>query len=292
MQMEWMNELTKQLLEQGFTEDKFPSYIKEYQPFYGGFIYKPEYYRTLKYRTGCGLIIPGQEVIGTMHYLGYDWSYENFNPTILCPYDKENCEYNHPVLRKRSLNGFCFCRCQPAGAESSQMETMQNALAKEDIRQKKALKKYIQENNGSYCLHHMRFDKQVGNWILDYKPIKCGYCKITDFCTLLKIPLSPQKGNVYYDCRVEYLNEDSIFHDVLAVTIYKKIPVLTESVSMTICERIAREYGEKILQEEFFHPYGMPRTASTKNFNVRAVANSMSGEMDWSEVGDGVKVWC
>lgn len=289
--MEWKNELTKQLLEQGVTEDNFPPYIKEYHPFYGGFIYKPEHCRTLRYQTGCGLTIPGSEVIGMMSYLGYDWSYENFNPAILCPYDKEDCEKNHPVLRKKSLNGFCFCRCHPVEAENSQRETLQETLAKEDIRQKKLLKDYIRENNGSYCLHHMRFDKQAGTWLLDYKPIKCSKCKKTDCCTLLKIPLSAQKGNVYYDCRVEYTSEDSIFHDVPAVTIYKNIPVLEEPVSMTICERIAELCSEEIIQEEFFHPYGMPQMASAKNFHVRAIANGVrEAESDGSELEDGARI--
>lgn len=289
--MEWRNELTKLLLEQGFTEDNFPPYIKEYQPFYGGFIYKPEYCRTLRYQTGCGLTIPGSEVIGTMNYLGYDWSYENFNPAILCPYDKENCENNHPVLRKKSPNGFCFCRCHPVEVEISQRETLQEALAKEDVRQKKLLKEYTRKNDGSYCLHHMKFDKQAGNWVLDYKPLKCSQCKKTDYCTLLKIPLSPKKGNVYYDCRMVYTNEDSIFHNIPVVTIYKKIPVLKEPISITICELIAELCGEKIIQEEFFHPYNMPKMDLVQNFNVRALVNGAEeAGLDGSELEDGASI--
>lgn len=291
MQMKWMNELTKQLLEQGYTEDNFPSYIKEYNPFYGGFIYQPEYCGGIRYQTGCGMTIPGNEVIGTMSYLGCDWSYENFNPAIVCPYGREGCERNHPLLRKKSLVGLCFCMCHPVEAEADQTLTMQEALAKEDIRQKVLLKEYIRVNNGSYCLHHMRFDKQAGNWVLDYKPLKCGSCGAADCCSLFQIPLSAQKGNVYYDCRVEYANEDSIFYDVPAVTIYKMIPVLPEPVSMTICERIAREDGDKIIQEEFFHPYDMPRMAAVQNFNVRALACGVSGkDSDWTEAADGVRI--
>lgn len=285
------NELTKQLFAEGYTKEAYPEYIKEFNEFYGGFIYRPEYRDTMVYLTGCGIEVSGKEVIGTMMYLGHDWSYENFNPLLVCPYSRDECEMNHPLLRMRALNGLDFCACHPkreTGHDGIKLREIQN---REEMQRRECLKEYKRNHAGHYCLNHMYFSRETGRWCLDYKPMKCEYCVATDACTLWGRALSPVKGNVYYDCRMEYASGDTIFQEETATIIYRAIPVLKAEISMTICEQIVMHCAEEIIREEFYHPYDMPALIRSVNFNVRAMSGiRQDTDQDLRDAQDGAQI--
>ena len=55
-----MNELTKRLFAEGWTEDHHPGHV--FWAFYQGFRYKWEYARELTWKTPCGLFVSGWTV--------------------------------------------------------------------------------------------------------------------------------------------------------------------------------------------------------------------------------------
>ena len=116
------NELTKRLLKEGYTVDKYPSYVQidtsrlsgddPLNNLAGGFEYKRYYSDAIVYKTGCGKYIMGENVIENMWYYGINWCHENNNPVFRCPYDKEKCEYNDPQLHGIQGGGLCIqCWC-------------------------------------------------------------------------------------------------------------------------------------------------------------------------------------
>lgn len=289
--MQYYNELTKRLFAQGYTEESFPDYIKEYNSFYGGYIYKADYRESIVYLTGCGIEITGKDVIGTMMYLGQDWSYENFNPVIVCPYAKSECEDNHPLLKTRARSGLDYCACHPKEEGECPDKTLKEVQAREEDWRKRALAEYKTRNAGHYCLNHMRYSKESNQWILDYKPLKCEYCSADTTCSLWGRNLSPVKGNVYYDSKVEYASEDTILDESVKTVVYRAIPVLKANVSMTICEQIASFCADEILKKEFYHPYDMPTLIKSKNFNIRALETVLPDEaMDRQEALAGATI--
>lgn len=285
-----MNELTKGLLADGYSKEKYPSYIKEFSSLYGGFVYSQEHIRSLTYVTGCGLEIRGGDVIGTIAFRGIDWCYENGNPLIVCPYGRQGCEKNHELLRSPAASGLCFCVCQEHSPNLQMEKTLDSALTELEALRKESLKRYKKEHGGRFCLHHMKYRPENNCWELIYKPRKCEHCREKS-CTLFGYPLSAECGNVYYDCKVTSEAEDGIFQEEHEITLFKAIPVLRENVSMTICRKIADLCREDIIREEFYHPYDMPKAVEIVNFNVRAAAGNVRAEaQDLEDVKNGIHV--
>lgn len=285
------NKLTAQLFAEGYSKEQYPDYIKEFNPFYGGFVYESDYRDGLVYLTGCGIEVSGKDVIGTCMYLSRDWSYENFNPLIVCPYSREGCAMNHPLLQKRAMNGLDFCVCHPKENTKNHVKTLQEVQKRVEMRRKERLKEYKIQNAGHYCLNHMYYSKDKDQWCLEYNPMKCEYCTAMDVCSLCGRSLSPIRGNVYYDCRIVYASEDTIFMEETATIIFRAIPVFKTEVSMTICEQVVAQCSEKIKREEFYYPYDMPTLISSENFNVRAMSGSRRDiEQDLTEVQRGVQI--
>lgn len=285
-----MNELTKRLLETGYTEQDYPSYVREFSSLYGGFVYSPEHIRSLTYITGCGLEVPGGDVIGTIAFRRVDWSYENNNPLIVCPYGRQGCESNHELLRLPVPSGLCFCVCQEVSADLQTGKTLDSVLTETEAMRKESLKRYKKEHGGRFCLHHMNYRPELNDWELIYKPRKCEHCQEKN-CTLFGYPLSAERGNVYYDCKVISEAEAGIFAEEHEITLFKAIPVLRQDVSMTICRKIADLCEEDIIREEFYHPYDMPKAVEIVNFNVRAATGNLRDEaQDREDVRNGIHV--
>lgn len=286
-----MNRLTEQLLKSGYGKDNFPEYIQEYNSFYDGFIYKPDYAAAMIFQTGCGLNVKGNEVIGTMSYRGQDWMLENDNPLIVCPYNTELCPRNHEVLQERSGSGLCFCVCHEKAQGTYDAQKTVDKVRMENIKAgKEALRRYRAEHGGHYCLHHMQYRPERDSWELSYKPRKCEACEC-NHCTLFDCPLSRELGNVYFDCQVTFETEQSVFTETPDILIFKGIPVLHKAVSITICQKIADLCGGDILKDEFYHPYEMPRAIEFKNQNLRATAGNVHDiEQDMKDVDNGLRV--
>ncbi len=101
------NQLTEQLLSEGYTDTDYPDYVRlpggcygkgPLENLYGGFEYQPGYINKIPFRTGCGLFVKAENCISSMSYAGVEWCYENNNPVIRCPFGK--------VRVKRTTDGF------------------------------------------------------------------------------------------------------------------------------------------------------------------------------------------
>ena len=92
------NELTKRLLNEGYTAEHYPDYVtiqdwkKDLDNFYGGFSYQPWWIYKQTFRTPCGLQVQGLHAMSSMSFRGLDWTYENDLACIHCPYKRTDCE--------------------------------------------------------------------------------------------------------------------------------------------------------------------------------------------------------
>lgn len=97
-----INKLSQRLLSEGYTEDQTPPGCRPWDRFYGGWTYTYRDRLNTVFETPCGLLLNRTEMghSGTMWYMGINWTEENDNATIICPYYDRNtrCELNHPVL--------------------------------------------------------------------------------------------------------------------------------------------------------------------------------------------------
>lgn len=91
------NLLTEELLLLGYSAEEYPKYVKLPYGFgqksldnlYGGFEFQRSYLEQHPYQTGCGLSVRARNCISDMGYMGVNWSFENDNVLIKCPYRKE-----------------------------------------------------------------------------------------------------------------------------------------------------------------------------------------------------------
>lgn len=122
--MKEYNQLTQQLLKQGYTAENYPKdkvhiahggYTGNENPLdniYGGFEYNRIYCHSFVYKTGCGMHVLGKNVISGMGYCGEEWCHENDNPVVRCPYDKPDCTLNDERLHGMFGGGNCIqCWC-------------------------------------------------------------------------------------------------------------------------------------------------------------------------------------
>ena len=134
------NKLTKKLLSEGYTADNYPKYVRlpggvfgksPLENIYGGFEYKTWYRDELVYKTGCGKFIKGESVLHDMGFMGIEWSHENENPVVRCPYDKSSCELNNPLLHGERGGGLCiqcWCECH----KTDEIYNYDNSIEKAD----------------------------------------------------------------------------------------------------------------------------------------------------------------
>ena len=92
------NKLTQRLLTEGWKKDQTPPGCRPWNKYHGGWEYAYHSRLNVTFETPCGLILKRTELShsGYMSYMGIDWTEENDNMTVLCPYyDKGHCELNH-----------------------------------------------------------------------------------------------------------------------------------------------------------------------------------------------------
>ena len=81
-----INKITQELLAQGWTKDQTPEGFVPWNDFYGGWEYKRSVTQKFVFLTPCGMLVKGNKVTGDMSYMGVNWSFENDNAVINCPF--------------------------------------------------------------------------------------------------------------------------------------------------------------------------------------------------------------
>lgn len=249
------NELTKKLLAEGYTVDNYPDYVQictsrlpgddPLNNLAGGFEYKRWYRDEFTYKTGCGMYVKGSNVLEIG--MGVDWSHENDNPVIRCPYDKSHCEHNDPRLYGEHGGGLCiqcWCVCHRTDEPYDYEKSIEKADKEREEEMERKYQEYSNAHKGRICRQHMFYDERTREWSLNYQPKRCANICYSQngYCPILGRYLSKKRGNVYYDVKTSVLPEAkyqrSLFEDENKryVRIKKAIRVFNKPVSMDICE--------------------------------------------------------
>ena len=311
------NELTKTLLSAGYNAELYPkdmvriashSCFDRQDPlnnFYGGFEYNKAYSNSFVYQTGCGFFVLGQNVLSGLSCNGKEWSLENFNPVIRCPYDKPDCPDNDPLLHGTKGGGLCiqcWCSCHPTDIPYDYDNSFEKAEHDRQAEKKRKYQEYSDAHQGRVCPNHMYYDERTREWILRYDPGDCARLKCIGMCPILGKELDRKKGNVFYDIKVtarRYDLDGTLFEGQVDTTVTKGIRKFKQPVSMDICRNYVKLCQEELVRsvmlndyhsELFFAKY-YNRQFNVEVLNIRAEQReSRDLAQDMEDIRNGIKI--
>lgn len=307
------NNLTKRLLEEGYTASCYPEYVQICSSRFtgsdplnniaGGFEYKRYYRDSIVYKTGCGRYIMGNHVLDNMSYI-VEWSHENDNPVFRCPYDKPKCEYNDSRLYGTcggSLCIQCWCTCH----STDEPYDYENSIEKEDKKRKEEkeqkYQEYVDAHDGRVCQNHMFYNERTRIWAQQYDPIRCAYMCFAQngYCPILGRQLSKKRGNVYYDLKESGATKKiddqiGLFDSDRWERATKGIRFLKKPCSMDICEAIVKTQTDKIKHHyEINHSLEkmFDKTWKFEIYNIRAESKpSRDLLQDLQDLKEGIPI--
>ena len=213
-----MNELTKRLFAEGWTEDHHPDHV--FWGFFQGFRYKWEYERELTWKTSCGLFVSGWSVgFSDTSFGGVDYIPENNNPLILCPYKRKACEHIPEGLRGK----YPLCPCHMTEEPYDKARSVE---AIEDDRTKRYHEQYMEITGGSYCICVCDNNGFQGGLVrVEYDVQKCiNYGCKNETCVIRKQPRDLTKVNIFYDIRrTKITRKGFLEHTDVSVTKGEKV---------------------------------------------------------------------
>ncbi len=244
-----LNKVTEQLLKLGYTKERTPPGMNDWNFFYGGWTFDRDTLRDMTFETPCGLLVSGGRFLtGNLSLQGVDWMPENDNPTVTCPYfNRPECGLVHELLRGRAAGAgggetLRFCNCHLSERAYSYEQSLDKAH--DDVwREAETLwQRFSDERNGRVCRLHSRYNRRTKQWSIHYDPFVCtwGGCP-GGHCPILDRELSPRKANIYYDKKTTWtLKGEGMLPDEEKVRVEKGVKLLTRPVSETICEAIVK----------------------------------------------------
>lgn len=299
--MRELNKLTLKLLSEGYTKENPPDFVREWNDFYGGWEYKIQHHENLLFKTGCGLLVKGTHWnTGTMFYMGVDWTLENGNPVIRCPYNKVECEKNHPLLRgNHSFGILVHCCCNETKEKYDYEKSVDKVFEDIAAHQQKLFEDFKVKKHGRVCVPSCRFNEVSEKWEQYYNPVEiCSKMKCS-YCLILGRELSKKKGNVFYDVKETRADTtEGLLNQGDIVTVTKGKRFLEKNVSIDICEMIAKHFIKSIdkkfrmrhFSELFFAEYHGIKY-EYEILNVRAEAReSRDLEQDLEDIKNGITV--
>ena len=240
------NELTKQLLSEGWTKEQTPEGLLPWNDFYGGWQYKRSSYQKFVFQTPCGLLVKGDKIISDMAYMGVYWMVENDNPVINCPYfGLRDCACRHPLLKGKQLYSFIsrigsykHCAVHRTGHPWAYHNSVEKVLDDNAHEEDRLWEIFSQKHNGKVCRHQAYFNRSEKKWHMQYAPLTCAQYGCSH-CSVLNKPISSRKANVYYDLKKTYTKKGQGFlPDETIVSITKGIKLLR--ASETVCDAITK----------------------------------------------------
>ena len=314
------NELTKNLLAEGYTADNHPKYVEvgrtcqekdnPIDNLDGGFLYYRWYVHEKAFRTPCGLMCKGTSCMSSLSYNGQEWSFENDMATIHCPYYKCDCkEKDSGLPREGVLKDICNVHMtdeeyQYAGSVEDILK-----LQEDEIRRKKI--SFSLQHNGRTCDSHMHYDRDTAQWRMHYDPGTCAMIKCTGrvedmgmrgICPILGRKLCKEKGNVYYDLKISFRRKDldnTLFDGQIDTQVMKGIKVFDYPVNMDICRNYVKLCKDKIIwkveseyhAELFFAERYERNEFAVEVLNIRAEQKESRDLMqDLMDIQNGIKV--
>ncbi len=242
------NDLTKRLLDDGYTPDHMPDYAQWCS---GEACYKQSYIRTLTYETPCGLLVRGADS-GSSGYAcigGVEFRHENGNPSIPCPYipSRQDCKLRHEALQNSYVRGFpaqCNLRQtdKPWSDDLDIVNVRKRQQTLDERRQKdgmRALAKEVRKSGVGFCPNHSRWDreKQEAFYLYDYSPYQCSYCQFTQRpCLRCGMDDQGKKGNVLVDVRERFvIPAVGLLPESFSESITKGIWLFSKPMRLAVC---------------------------------------------------------
>lgn len=294
--MREINELTKRLLAQGYSEDHQPEGYIPYNKYYGGWQYSPNQQRNMVVTTPCGLMEQAQLAFD-MGYMGIDWSLENDNVTVCCPYGKLNCPLNHELFRDKRLSGAqVHCVAKITDEPYDYEKSIKKIDEINHHRQEERIKEFAKAQSG-FCRHQLCHNSVTDEYYLDHDPTICSNMGCT-YCTLKKQPIDSAKGNVYYDLKITVLEKgNGLIPDELKTSVTKGIRFFDKNKSLSICrwivdspELIDKKVRDKYFTQLFFAKYH-GHVFEYEILNIRAEKReSRDLEQDLQDIANGISV--
>lgn len=224
-----MNELTKRLFAEGWTEDHHPDHV--FWGFFKCFQYKWEYARALTWKTPCGLFVSGWSVgCSETSFGGVDYTPENNNPLILCPYKQKACEHIPEGLRGK----YPLCPCHTTEETYDKARSVE---AIEEDRAKRYHEQYMEITGGSYCICVCDNNGFQGGLVrVEYDVQKCiTYGCQNETCVIRKQPRDLTRVNIFYDVRRTKITRNG-FLEQTDVSVTKGEKVFEKTVARTDAE--------------------------------------------------------
>lgn len=303
--MKELNKLTQKLLLEGYTKENPPDFVKPWNKYYGGWEYTTEKQGQLVFETPCGLLVKGSYWnSGYMSFMGIDWTLENNNPVINCPYSKIGCEFNHKLLRnsehsylRREERGLVFCACSITSEEYDYEKSIYKILDDERKRQKELLKDFLKQHPRA-CEFHCLFNYKKNQWEFKYNPDICLGMPC-QYCTVLGRKLSTKKGNIFYDVKTTTLKKgEGLFPDEYLTEIVKGIRYFEKQKNIDLCNQKLKIEPDCCLQKEKLKHHSALFFAEHHNvyfklevMNVRAETRETRDiDQDLEDIENGLKV--
>ena len=303
------NLLTQRLLEEGYSAEHHPDYVRVDVParaektldnYYGGFAYERWWIFEQTFKTPCGLQCKGLQCRSDMSYMGIDWTYENDMATIHCPYERKDCKLKHKYLQEHKLLRI-DCEVHMTEDEYHYENSVEHILKlyDDEIRRKKI--SFGLQRKGRVCQEHMRFNRDTREWEMNYDPYDCGLRGCMGMCPILGHELDQKRGNVFYDVKTSFLRSDldgTLFEGQIDTSIIKGKKLFDHPVSMDICKICARLSQDRIkdkvrghyFTELFFSEY-YGRHFSFEIQNVRAEQRESRDLMqDLEDIQNGIRI--
>lgn len=316
------NLLTQKLLEEGYTVDNHPGYVyveRKYngrgnplENFHGGFQYYGWYAYGKIYKTPCGIQCKGTSCMTGLSTGHKDFTFENDRALVKCPYHDRGCMQKDSLLQQ---NGPIrdWCNVRMVNEEYQYNGSVEGILKLEDDRIRREKIEFEMKHNGRTCPNHMYYDREKGEWTMEYNPCSCAKLKCHgqiggkydenghQICPILDRPLDSKKGNVFYDIKTRSYRDDldgTLFEGQVDTHILKGVRFLKSPVSMDICRKIVKfcqdeiewhvrsEYHDRL----FFAAYHN-REFSVEVLNIRAEHRESRDLMqDLQDIRDGISI--
>lgn len=247
--MKEVNELTRQLLAEGWKPEDTPPGTRPYKDYDGGWTYTGEAIHCMVWETPCGLLAEGRHFLnGYLSYNGVDWRTENGNPVITCPrFPSGPCPLRHPLLRTEgyslhSSDVVYQCACHRTSRPYTYEGSVDQAHDQVWREAEERWEDFRAKRKGRVCRHQSRYGRTTKTWSASYDPMLCANMNCT-YCGILAKEIDTRKGNVFYDLRKSWTEKGGgLFPDQRKTVMEKGIKFLQKTTSLTICEAIVR-YG-------------------------------------------------
>ncbi|EOS49441.1 hypothetical protein C809_01676 [Lachnospiraceae bacterium MD335] len=303
------NALTKRLLEEGFSAEHHPDYVRVDVPMWqeksldnydGGFTYERWWIFERTFKTPCGLQCKGLQCHSNMSYMGIEWTFENDMATIHCPYEKRECKLKHEYLQGHGVLRY-DCEVHMTDEEYCYEGSVEHILKLHDDEIRRQEVSFGLQKKGRVCREHMRFNRDTLEWEMNYDPYDCGRNRCAGMCPVLGHELDKKRGNVFYDVKISYLRNDlngTLFEGQVDTRIIKGKKLFDHPVSMDICKICARLCQDRIKErvrnhyftELFFSEYH-GRSFSFEIQNVRAERRESRDLMqDLEDIRNGIQI--